>query len=556
MEETTVATPDGGEIIVQHPKGATNEQIISFAIQQYQQQEASEPDTPSPATEDTSWRDSMRGIYDPLLQGATFGFSDEIEGVLRGGFGEGYEAARDAARARADYYRERNPALSTAAEIAGGLVTGGLGAARAGAFQAAKAAPTFLGKMKPVISTGAVQGGLYGAGKSEEGTIGGTAKAAAQGAAMGAATAPILPAVASGLRGGAKRVFQTQSDSPIHQRAVKLLKDKVGINTLTTGQKTGSLPMRAAETTQAETLVGANLARRLQENRGKLQTKLMKMAGFDMNQEDAALGLITEEALDAASTKFSSKYSQMLKGKQLDFAQSNNFINKIAEIQGRAQSKITIMEKKQVQEIVNDVFDEITEGPVGAQRYNQLRSDLARLARNNANRPNIAKLYTDLKNALDDEVADQLGLGQAKRLLDTQYNRFVKIRDTYKQTRSIPGTRGYLPIGTLLGKSSAVGKGTDAEFREIVRAGQAVLGDPVANSATASRLANMAILGEGAATATGMIDPTMGAATLGVPWAAGQALARGFTGSPTADKLISAGLLTVPTTQQGLIAQQ
>lgn len=38
MEETTVTTPDGNEIVVQHPEGASKEQILRFAKQQYKPQ--------------------------------------------------------------------------------------------------------------------------------------------------------------------------------------------------------------------------------------------------------------------------------------------------------------------------------------------------------------------------------------------------------------------------------------------------------------------------------------------------------------------------------------
>ena len=86
----------------------------------------------------------------------------------------------------------------------------------------------------------------------------------------------------------------------------------------------------------------------------------------------------------------------------------------------------------------------------------------------------------------------------------------------------------------------------DREFEEMVTAGQRVLGDPTPNSGTASRtLNNMLAFGTAPATA---LDPTLGAATLGIPFGTSQLLSRGVTGSNVADRLIQSGLLTAPLT--------
>src|SRR5690606_36368534 len=126
-----------------------------------------------------------------------------------------------------------------------------------------------------------------------------------KGAAIGAATAPILPLLAGGAANTARRVFQTVSDKPSFQNAVKLLKDKTGITTLTTGQATGSRPLRSAETTVSETVFGSSIGSRLAENRRKFQSKLLEMAGFA--PEDIAPGELSSDTIERAARRFSER---------------------------------------------------------------------------------------------------------------------------------------------------------------------------------------------------------------------------------------------------------
>lgn len=563
MAQTRVKNPDGSWTTVNHPAGATQQEIEDFAAREFELKTYLDQQNQRQNQQESQELPQGGSIADSLGHGASFGFSDEIAGALGAAigtfdddlegttFGERYRGIRDAARANREAFETRNPKTAIAAELAGGLTTGGLGAAKAGAFQAARNAPTFMGRMSPVIQTGAVQGGLFGAGTSEGDSVQDIAGDALKGAGIGAATAPVLPLLGSGARKGAERVFRPMTNNPVYQRALDLLKNKAGITTPTTGQKTGSRAIKSTETTAAETLFGGRVFRQLDENRRKLQTALMRMAGFSRSNDDVVNGLITREALDDAADRFSRRYSEMLKGRQLDMG-GEDFVEAIAAVQARNSRYLKFQQKKEINEIVNQIFDDVTSGPVTATKYNQVRSRLAQLEANNAARPDMQQLYRELKNAIDDEVASQLGLGVRKRALDKQYARFATIRDTFEGLGGADPASGYLPLASMLRRSQGK-RGADREFQDLVRAGQAVLGDPTPNSATASRLANLAFLGEGAATLGGVLDPTAGALTMGIPMFGAQALGRGWTGNTAANRLIDAGLLTVPAIQQGLI---
>ena len=494
-------------------------------------------------------------IADPLGQGLSFGFSDEIAGGLGASansvasllgkgtgdsFGEAYRSIRDIARENNAAFSERNPGTALAAELGGGALTGGFGAARSGAFNAVKNAPNMLGKLRPIIATGGIQGGIFGAGKSESDSIRGVARDAAQGAAIGATTAPIIPLLAGGTKSAAQRVFQTTSNSPTFQKAVKVLRDKVGIKTLTTGQATGSRPIKSAETTISETLFGHSIGKRLDDNRRKLQSKLFEMAGFV--DDDVKIGEMSQEALNRTSVRFSSRYNKLLGGKSVRL-DTDDFINDIAEVEFTHTKLLPFQQKKQIRDIVGQFLDVAIDGPISGDKYQSIRSSLAKLERDNASRPTFAGLYRGLKKSLDDAFAKQSGVGAAKKVVDREYNRFIKLRDTFEGSGSIQNAGGELSLSMLLKKAAKRGKGADDAFNEIIRAGQAVLGDPTPNSATASRLANLMFGGSAVA---GGFDA--GLATVGLPVGTSLALSRGITGSGGITKAIQSGLITAPIT--------
>lgn len=112
-----------------------------------------------------------------LMQGATMGFADELEGgarALAGGGGSGdfltrYRNARDEARKFYGDAEAAHPVASGLGELAGGLATLGLGAGAG----AAKAAGSVGGAAARAAASGAAQGAIQGWGKSTADLTGG-----------------------------------------------------------------------------------------------------------------------------------------------------------------------------------------------------------------------------------------------------------------------------------------------------------------------------------------------------------------------------------------------
>jgi hypothetical protein len=562
MPQTSVEAPDGTIITVEHPDGASESDILAFAQREFSDRQFAAT-LPEPALSAKSEPTSDRGSFvDPLLQGATFSFADELAGLRNvvspsGGLGgfesfsdaftgapERFREGRDFARENEAAFRERNPKTSLALEVLGGITSGGVGAAKAGAFAAAKNAPTIAGKLKPIIQTGATQGGIFGAGASDadltRGEVGEFAEDTLAGIGIGATTAPIIPAGAAAVKGVTRRIFNPQSGNRAFQKDVQLLKDKAGIDVLTTGQKTGSRQLRSTETTFGETLLGAKVGGRIEENRQKLQGALMRMSGF--TKSDSVAGLLNNDTIDRAGRLFARRYGRLTRGRSVDLNE-DKFIDDIATVEANNLSLLEPFQKKQVGNIVDAFLDEALDGPISAARYKQMRSRLSKLSTSGTD-GNIRSLYKGLRDALDDAFARQTGKGKLRSQIDLEYSRYAKLRDTFNSSGSIDTSRGFLPLSSILRRSSRFG---DKEFNDLLRAGQSVLGDPVANSGSASRLANLLLLGEGTASAA-LGGADAGVVGFGVPLGISEALSRGITGGSAIDALIQSGLITAPLT--------
>jgi hypothetical protein len=177
-----------------------------------------------------SFGEKATGTARSFLQGATFGFADELGlGVAAlmasategGNFWDIYQDMKSSYTAQQKRFEEEHPVLSTGAEIAGGFATAG-GAARA----AAKTLPSVAAR--PLISTvagGAAVGAATGAGKAEnlEDVPGAALSGGGMGAAFGLGVGLAAPALMSGGRAvgrGVRRLIGRDVVSPKAAREV------------------------------------------------------------------------------------------------------------------------------------------------------------------------------------------------------------------------------------------------------------------------------------------------------------------------------------------------
>jgi len=139
-------------------------------------------------------------VLESLLQGATFGFSDEIQAFLQAAvtspfvddqsFGQIMSSARKDIREQQQRFAEEQPAIALASEVIGGFATGGVGAVRAGITGA-----------KELAKTGSVLGAIAGTGFADKESLASleTLESTLTGAAGGAVFSVLTPQVIKGL---------------------------------------------------------------------------------------------------------------------------------------------------------------------------------------------------------------------------------------------------------------------------------------------------------------------------------------------------------------------
>lgn len=144
-----------------------------------------------------------------MAQGATLGFADEIEALVRSAVPSGpqYEDVRNEIRAKLSAYKQQNPEAALTYELAGALVPSlammatGIGA------------PSGAASLSRIAGTGALEGALYGYGASE------SPESAGAETVIGGATGAVAgPALQLGLRGGAD----------VASKLINFVREKIG----------------------------------------------------------------------------------------------------------------------------------------------------------------------------------------------------------------------------------------------------------------------------------------------------------------------------------------
>lgn len=232
---------------------------------------------------------SSSGAVEGFMQGATFGFSDELGAALRAAstrprkgesFTKTYRRERDTLREQTREAKEAEPWKFGISELVGGTVTTlipGVGAAR-GLGGVARATKTLGGGEKAVrlarfggqVGRGATLAGVMGAGKTEAEDIGQQLKDAGKAAAVGGG---IAFAVGGLGRLGARSLTKEAEQSVLRgarqqdKAAIVGRKDfKKGLHSFVRDHK--DLALKAAEDpAEAATLASEKIAARLEQTR-------------------------------------------------------------------------------------------------------------------------------------------------------------------------------------------------------------------------------------------------------------------------------------------------
>ncbi|NDG25715.1 MAG: hypothetical protein EB120_00885 [Proteobacteria bacterium] len=238
LEEITLSPEEEEELFA----APTKEELERYGVSTEQELSTKPPtqaiSSPSAPTEPSSLQ-TASDFGSKLLQGATYGFSDEAIAAAKAAYTKATGEKGDLAELYSKYKKieeqklkeaeERSPWASAAGEILGGVlpaaasylgtaVTGGAAAPAAAATTARTAG--ILSRMASGAKAGAKFGALYGAGKSEGSVFEGAegAKKIAEDVAGGAAGGAVFGGLAEGVIGAAGKVGQAAKESELGQK--------------------------------------------------------------------------------------------------------------------------------------------------------------------------------------------------------------------------------------------------------------------------------------------------------------------------------------------------
>ena len=219
-----VRLPDG-RVIQNVPEGTTKAELMARVGKQEQGfLKSNDPE-----------EGFVRTVFDQSLQGATFGFADEISDALGAAgvalltdkdFDDLFTQARELSKERIRRQFQQRSGATIAANIAGGLATGGIGTSTKAGANIANSLRTgnLAARAGKSAAVGAASGAAFGAGTASGEPGSGRLEGAAKGAAVGAPLGAALPLAGAALSGGRNAIVPVIDDAigPLARRAREL----------------------------------------------------------------------------------------------------------------------------------------------------------------------------------------------------------------------------------------------------------------------------------------------------------------------------------------------
>lgn len=456
----------------------------------------------------------------PLL-----GWDDEAKAAVAtaGGLTDDFEGAREDAVAQRQAQIEQNPTATAVGNIAGALAVGGHAPSFAGS---AINAGQSLGRV--ALSSGldgATMGAIAGAGDADPGE---RLENGGYGALGGLALGVGAPIAVNAVGAAARKTLSPFLSSPERTAAADYLAGE-GVN-LTAGQRTGSKPLRYAESE-----LGGQRAEDLMERQAEQYTA-------------AALRRVGDNTSRRAGPDIIDGNFRRI-GQQFDDLASRNSLapdRQLAVDLGASAREYMAMVPESsrapiIMDTIRDLGRTLTSGPLDGEAYQAVRSRIDRAARTSARDPQFQEALYGIRNALDDAMERTLqrtnpqDLGQWRQAR-RQYRNMLTVERAVTSAGEDaalglvkPAALRNATVATQGRRNYARGSG---DLAELARAGAATMA-PLPNSGTASRLnarnigfGLAGLAGAGAGTATGdPMNAVLGAAAgLAAPRLAGRVL--------------------------------
>ena len=468
-----------------------------------------------------------RTVLDQGLQGATFGFADEITDRIGAGIAalatdESYDSllneARGESQARMQRQMEQRPGASIAANLAGGLLTGGAGASTKAGTAVANSlrAGGTVARIGKGAAAGAATGAAYGAGSAREGE---RLSGAGEGAIIGGLVGGAVPVAGAAYQGVKNTVLPQVDDA-----TAELARQARGMD----------IPLRVDQV--APSRVRNTLQKVSQEIpfSGAAGQEERQIAAFNrslagtIGQKADDLG---PETINRFLSDASKKFQGALANKTISFGDES--IGAIRQIAANAADDVTGDIASLVGKNVQKVLGDVQSGIVSGEKLSSLRSDLVkRLPKIDSKaRPYVTEMIDIIDDAIEKSAPETVDvLREARR----QWRNFKTIEPLLEKSadgRVNPTLLMQRVASSPYIKASRAAVGED-DLVDLARIGKQFLPQK-GGSDTAQKLATIGAAGGGV---TGLV--TAPAATL------------------AAAPKVAAALLANRTFQQGYNANQ
>lgn len=479
-----ITAPDGAEYEITAPDDATEDQVLAYALANYQQPQESKQEKYDRIHAELTERNNpadvsvTAGMSAP--ERAMAGIGRSIVETGRGlqqmaGFRSDEEVARD----RQIDQELLGTGWGAAGNIAGGALqmmapVPGAAVARLGSV-AGRAAP-YVG----AAGRGAAFSGAQTVGEDESragnAAVGGAFGAAGQGLASGAG------ALAQRARSALTPTVQTAIQNaraagiPLHLSQVT---DSRFLKTL--GSVANQLPFTGA----------ARASRQQQEAFNRAVSR-----GFG---EDAAS--VTDDVLQAARQRIGAVYDDVYSRNTIKL--DDAALNKLAELEKSAARNLPADEAAVVRNQIEDIINATQDGAMPGQLYQAFRTDRLMPMESGA-RTFQSGLIREIRRVLDGAAERSVGPADAKLLAQAR-RQWRNLRTTEKSLSQVAGAGGDVRPASLWPIVNQ-SKGATPEMRELARIGQTVLKDPIPNSGTPERQLVYRLLGLGGAGALGGVS--------------------------------------------------
>lgn len=467
MPTYVVTAPDGREYEIDAPEGATQEQVLAYAQQNYQQ--AAQPKAAPAPVEQYDPTEGM-GFGEKMLAGIGKSVYDTGRGVGQL-FGMVDQEDVDAAR-------QRDAALMRTGGGVIGNVVGQVGQMAVPLGGGARIASA-LGKTAPYAAA-AVRGGAFAATQPVA-----TGETRAGNTARGAA----LSVAGQGVANAAMRLGKGAADklSPAvlaaYQRA-----QQAGIP-VHFSQLTGS---KAAKTLASAIsylpFSGSGKAAAAQ------QEAFNRAVGRSFG---ADAGALTDDVMGAARKRLGDSFEDIYSRNAVTL--DDAALAKLAQIEQAASRNLPPNEAQIVKNQIDDLMGMTQNGAMPGLAYQGFRTDRL-LPMEGGQRSFLTNSIRDIRKTLDDAANRSVGPADARALGITR-REYRNMKTTEKSLSQVAGSQGNVKPASLWPIVNGA-KGSTSEMRELAKIGQ-LIKDQIPDSGTAGRLMAYTGLGGGAAAAGG-----------------------------------------------------